>query len=88
MKKITLLLLLCCIALFPWGCKKEQPVVKKPMAEKVKQSAVRQEQKAPVETKKVVHEEINYDAKGKRDPFLSLVAITKQKAVKKRSKSL
>ena len=88
MKKITLLLLLCCIALFPWGCKKEQPAVKKPMATKqVTQSAVRQEPKAPEETKKVVHEEINYNAKGKRDPFLSLVAITKQKAVKKRGAS-
>ena len=87
MKKITLLLLLCCIALFPWGCKKEQPVVKKPMAAKVKPSAVQQEQKAPEETKKVEHEAINYDAKGKRDPFLSLVEIIKQKPIKKRGAS-
>jgi len=87
MKKITVLLVLCCIALLAWGCKKEQPVVKKPMAEKVRQSDIRQEQKAPEETKKVEHEAIIYDSKGKRDPFLSLVEITKQKPIKKRGAS-
>jgi type IV pilus assembly protein PilP len=86
MKKINLLLILCCIVLLPLGCKKEQPVVKKPMAAKV-QPAVTQEQKATEETKKAEHEEINYDSKGKRDPFLSLVEITKQKPVKKRGAS-
>ena len=87
MKKITLLLLLCCIAFSPLGCKKEQPVVKKPMAAKVKPSAVKQEQITPEKTKKVEHETINYDAKGKRDPFLSLVEITKQKPTRKRGAS-
>jgi len=87
MKKITLFLLLCCIALSPWGCKKEQPAVKKPMAKQVTPSAVRQEPKAPEETKKVVHEEINYNAKGKRDPFLSLVEITKRKPIRRRGAS-
>jgi Tfp pilus assembly protein PilP len=87
MKNMAMLLIVCWIMLLPLGCKKEQPAVKKPMAEKVQQSAVNQEQKAPEEMKKVEHEEINYDSKGKRDPFLSLVEITKQKPVKKRGAS-
>jgi len=87
MKKASLLLILCCIAFFAWGCKKEQPVVKKPMTEKVKQSEAKQEQKALVEVKKTESVEINYDSKGKRDPFLSLVEITKQKPVKRRGAS-
>jgi len=87
MKKTAILLVLCFIAFLPLGCKKEQPVVKKPMAEKVQQSSIKQEQKVPEETKKAEHEEINYDSKGKRDPFLSLVEITKKKPVKKRGAS-
>jgi len=87
MKKKNLLLILCCIALFTFGCKKEQPPVKKPMAEKVQKTEAKQEEKALPATTKAEHEEINYDSKGKRDPFLSLVEITKQKPIKKRGAS-
>ena len=87
MKKTTLLLILCCIALFSWGCKKEQPAIKKPMAKKVTQPAVKQEPKASEETKQVEHEGINYNPNGKRDPFLSLVEITKRKPIRKRGAS-
>ena len=58
-----------CFLLFVFtGCKKEQPV-KKPTAEKVKQTEAKKEQKPPEETKKVEQEEIIYDAKGKKRPF-------------------
>ena len=65
------------------GCNKEQPE-KKPMAEKVRQTDVKKDRKPQEETKKVEQEEVIYDAKGKKDPFLSLVELTKQKPVKKR----
>lgn len=78
---ITIFFLLTIIT----GCKKEQPV-KKPAAEKVKPPTV--EVKKPVEeVKKEEPQEVVYDAKGKRDPFLSLVEITKQKPVKKKGAS-
>jgi Tfp pilus assembly protein PilP len=84
MKKMTLFLII--VFLLPLGaCKKEQPVVKKPMAEEVK----------PVETKTepakeseavsaVTKEEYIYDSKGRRDPFMSLVVVAKQKPLRKK----
>ncbi len=83
--KIIFIITLCFLVALIGGCKKEQPV-KKPGAEKVSPPAV--EVKKPVEeAKKVEYEEVVYDAKGKRDPFLSLVEITKQKPVKKKGAS-
>ncbi len=68
------------------GCKKEQPV-KKPTAEKVKQAEAKNVQKPAAEKITVAPEEVVYDAKGKRDPFLSLIEITKQKPMKKKGAS-
>ena len=86
MKKAIIFLMSCFLLFVFTGCKKDQPE-KKPMAEKVRQTDVKKDQKPPVETKKVEQEEVIYDAKGKRDPFLSLVELTKQKPLKKKGAS-
>jgi Tfp pilus assembly protein PilP len=86
MKKAIIFLMLCFLLFVITGCNKEQPE-KKPMAEKVRQTDVKKDRKPQEETKKVEQEEVIYDAKGKKDPFLSLVELTKQKPVKKRGAS-
>ncbi|MEW6214953.1 MAG: pilus assembly protein PilP [Nitrospirota bacterium] len=68
------------------GCKKEQ-AVKKPMAEKVQLSETKKNIEAPEETKKVEQEVYAYDAKGRRDPFLPLVTVLKQKPTVKKGAS-
>jgi Tfp pilus assembly protein PilP len=86
MKK-TIIFFISCLLLFVFtACKKEQPV-KKPAAEKVKQTEAKKEQTPAAETKKVDQDEIIYEAKGKRDPFISLVELTKQKPAKKKGAS-
>jgi Tfp pilus assembly protein PilP len=86
MKK-TIIFFMSCLLLFIFtGCNKEQPA-KKPTAEKVKQTEAKKEQKQPDETIKVDQDEIIYEAKGKRDPFISLVELTKQKPMKKKGAS-
>jgi type IV pilus assembly protein PilP len=68
------------------GCKKEQAPGKKPAPEKVQQAKTAEEQKVSQEAK-ADFEAYQYDAKGKRDPFLSLVAKAAQKPVKKKGAS-
>ena len=85
MKSFTYILMVCLLFAFA-GCKKEQ-AVKKPMAEKVKPAEAKIVQKPAAEPAKAAPEEIGYDSKGKRDPFLSLIEITKQKPMKKRGAS-
>ena len=85
MKTATYILMFLLLFAFA-GCKKEQPV-KKPMAEKVGQTEGKNAQKPAAETTKVAPAEVVYDSKGKRDPFLSLIEITKQKPMKKRGAS-
>jgi len=68
------------------GCKKEQTAVKKPAAEMV-QPAQTSEQKQAAQETAVETETYQYDAKGRRDPFLSLVEKAKQKPVKKKGAS-
>jgi Tfp pilus assembly protein PilP len=86
MKKAIIFLMFCFLLFVFTGCKKEQPV-KKPTAEKVKQTEAKKEQKPPDEIKKVEQEEIFYETKGKRDPFLSPIEITRQKPMKRRGAS-
>ncbi len=69
------------------GCKKEQAPVKKPMAEKVKPAEVKKDMKEAEEAQKVVQEVYTYDSKGRRDPFLALVAISKEKPTKRKGAS-
>ena len=69
------------------GCKKEQAVVKKPVAPKVQPQEIKKEAVAPEEAKKVEYEVYAYESKGRRDPFLSLVTVTKQKPARKKGAS-
>ena len=87
MRKSVFLLILICFLVPYTGCKKEQPAVKKPLTEKVQPGEVKEAPKQPETVKAVEPEEVKYDSKGKRDPFLSLVEITKQKPLKKKGAS-
>jgi Tfp pilus assembly protein PilP len=69
------------------ACNKQKAPVKNPTAEKVAPVEVKPEAKETVEAPTVVPEEYKYDARGRRDPFLSLVAVTKQKQIKKKGAS-
>jgi type IV pilus assembly protein PilP len=69
------------------SCRKELPEVKKPKAEKVEKAEVKREVTGLEEAKAIYEEEYKYDPKGRRDPFLSLVAMTKQKPIKKKGAS-
>ncbi len=84
MKKVIYLFLIIFLLLPFWGCKKEQATVKKPMAEKAGRAEVKKNAKESQEAKKVEKEEYLYDSKGRRDPFLPLVAVTKQKPARKK----
>ncbi len=80
MRKVTCLLsiLFIIVCLFA-GCKKQQAPPIKPSAVKVQPVEIKKEQE---ETKKVELEVYMYDPKGRRDPFLSLIAPTRQKSLK------
>src|SRR4030067_1333145 len=80
MKKITCLLsiLFIIVCLFA-GCKKQQAPLIKSSASKVQSVEIKKEQE---EAKKVELEVYMYDPKGRRDPFLSLIAPTRQKSLK------
>lgn len=81
MRNICLFLII--FLLLPFGgCKKEQPVVEKPMAEKVKSTEVKADTKESEEARDVTKEEYLYDSKGRRDPFLPL--ISKEKPERKK----
>lgn len=86
MKRISYLFLIVLLAWSFGGCGKERPAVKTPAIEKAKPAEVKKE-KEPEEAKKSEQEEFKYDAKGRRDPFLSLVETTKQKPLRKRGAS-
>ena len=81
-------LYLCIIILIflSGACKKEQAPGKKPAPEKVQQAKAAEEQRVSQEVKADL-EPYQYDAKGKRDPFLSLVAKAAQKPIKKKGAS-
>ncbi len=80
MRKITCLLIILLLLPFA-GCKKEQVTPKKPVPEKVQPAEVKKDTEAPEEAKKPEQEVYVYvyDAKGKRDPFLSLITVAKAK---------
>jgi Tfp pilus assembly protein PilP len=79
----VLVIFLICLS---GGCKKEQAPGKKPTTEKVQPAPTSEDKKVSQEVK-VESETYQYDAKGKRDPFLSLVAKERQKPVKKKGAS-
>jgi Tfp pilus assembly protein PilP len=83
MKKIAYLSAVIFLLFITGGCAKEQPPAKKPMAEMVKPAPVKEAPKTE-EAGKTEPEEYKYNAAGRRDPFLSLVEITKEKPSKKK----
>jgi Tfp pilus assembly protein PilP len=87
MKNVFCLLLIVVLFLPASGCGKKQAPVKKPAAGKVAPAEVKPETKETGETPTVIPEEYKYDAKGRKDPFLPLVATTKQKQIKKKGAS-
>lgn len=88
--RIAAVILLGLIALLLFlplsGCKKQPAEVKKPPVEKVQPAEVKKEI-TPQETKKVELEVYAYQSEGRRDPFVSLVTVTKQKPTKKKGVS-
>jgi len=66
-----------------FGCGKEKSAPQKPSAEKVTQQNAQLEGKVAQEAPKVKQEEVSYDARGRRDPFLPLIQISKEKPKKK-----
>jgi Tfp pilus assembly protein PilP len=68
------------------GCGKGQPP-QKPMAAKVQPSGMKEGNKEPEVVKPVAPEEYKYDSRGRRDPFYSLLEITKKKPLKKKGAS-
>lgn len=82
-RKILINLFIILLLIIPLSaCKKKQPEIKQPLPEKPKQAEVSKE-----ETERVVFETYTYDSKGRRDPFLSLVEVTKKKPEKKKGAS-
>jgi Tfp pilus assembly protein PilP len=86
MKKLILLLVISLMLPFG-GCGKGKAPVKKPEAGKVSPAEVKGAKTETEEIKKVAQEEYKYDSKGRRDPFLSLVEITKDKPMKRKGAS-
>jgi type IV pilus assembly protein PilP len=87
MKKIPYLLFMILLVFSFASCGKEQAPAKKPMAEKVKPAGIKEENKEAGEVKQVELAEYRYEAKGRRDPFLSLLEMTKKKPLKKKGAS-
>ncbi|MBM4136574.1 MAG: pilus assembly protein PilP [Nitrospira sp.] len=69
------------------GCKKEQPVGKKPVVQQVQPAQPEPKVEQPAEVKKVEEEIYTYETRGRRDPFLSIVLVSKQKPSKKKGAS-
>jgi type IV pilus assembly protein PilP len=90
MRKVLNLFLALLLLLSLVGCGKEGAAPKKQNAEKAKPAAKKEAKKETGEVKNVgpeQSEQYTYEAKGRRDPFLSLVETTKRKAVKKKGAS-
>jgi Tfp pilus assembly protein PilP len=88
MKKIALILILCFLVPLG-GCGKEPVTVKKRTPRKARAAEVKkEEQPQAAETQEVVQAKYYvYDQMERRDPFLSLVEITKKKPPKKKNAS-
>lgn len=92
MKKTACLLIILCVFLVFGGCKKEEAPLKKAGAVKLQPIDINHHTsegivvKEPEETKKAEQEVYTYSAKGRRDPFLSLVTVPKEKPAKPKEK--
>ena len=87
MKKFALIFIICVLLPFG-GCGKETATVKQTGAKKAKAPQATEEQPQAAEGQGIVAEKYYaYDQQGRRDPFLSLVEITKKKPPKKKGAS-
>ncbi|MFZ5907648.1 MAG: pilus assembly protein PilP [Nitrospirota bacterium] len=78
-----LICFLMAVCVLSSSCGKGQPPPRKPSADKQAQPAATPEEKVAQEASKSGQEEVAYDARGRRDPFLPLVQVTKEKPKKK-----
>jgi type IV pilus biogenesis protein PilP len=83
MKKIACLSVFIFLFFIIGGCGKGQPPAKKPAVEAAKPTPAKEAPKVE-EAKKTELEEYKYNAGGRRDPFLSLIEITRVKPTKKK----
>ena len=87
MKRITLIFIICMLLPFG-GCGKETVTVKETGAKKAQAPQATENQPQAAEEKGPVQERYYaYDQQGRRDPFLSLIEITKKKPPKKEGAS-
>jgi len=87
MRNVLCLFLIMVLFLPAAACSKKKDPVKKPTAGKVAPAQVNPEAKETVEAPTVIPEEYKYDARGRRDPFLSPVVVTKEKQIKRKGAS-
>jgi Tfp pilus assembly protein PilP len=69
-----------------FGCGKEKSTGKKAPSQKVAQAEVA-EKETETKSEKITAEVYSYDSKGRRDPFLSLIKITKSQPSKRKGAS-
>jgi Tfp pilus assembly protein PilP len=87
MKKIALILVLFLVVPFG-GCGKEPVSVKQTDTKKARTAEVKEEQPQTAETEEIIQAKFySYDQMGRRDPFLSLIEVTKKKPPKKKGGS-
>ena len=87
MKNVLCLFLIIVLFLPAAACKKKKAPEKNRRPKRWHLQKSSQKQRKPSKRQPVIPEEYKYDAKGRRDPFLSLVAVTKQKQIKKKGAS-
>jgi Tfp pilus assembly protein PilP len=83
MKKMFFLGIFLSFCIVFAGCGKKQSSPQKPAADKVAAQAAKPETKVAQAGTEVQQEAVAYDARGKRDPFLPLVQLSKEKPKKK-----
>jgi len=84
MRKTAYYFIIFCLLLPFTGCKKEEVPMKRPIAEQVQPPTATQEVRRTEEAKKAAQEIYTYNSKGKRDPFLSLAMMLKQRPERKK----
>jgi Tfp pilus assembly protein PilP len=88
MKSRIIYLFLVTFLILNFGaCKTELTTEKKPMAEKVKPVEIKIGTKESEEAYNVPKEEYFYESRGRRDPFMPLIVLTKQKTTRKKGHS-
>ena len=88
MIKMIFSIMFILLFLFPVvGCKKDKPPQQRPQAQQVRPAPPPQPEAVQEEVKKVVREEYAYNPRGRRDPFLSLVATAEAKPERRKGAS-